>query len=252
MEPTQDATSPPAQEGTASNTQPSALERMRTLAAQNPDAMHRAFDSYPWSIDPQFQSLLANGLLSSSELSPPDIALQCRIRRYEERVGIQVDAANYKAYRSQGERPKVDLVPKVLLEQEALHEPDASKRRYAAIANDPATGTPAADGGSGNSQEDSLDESVPSWQRAAPKAALYVNKSGSATGAAAGGPATDSDKEPYPKKFEEIIAFLQTGKEIPGILKIPDTVIDDPSISTTTGRTVPLKPWERQAVSEDK
>lgn len=66
-----------------------------------------------------------------------------------------------------------------------------------------------------------MDESVPSWQRSAPKAALYVDKD---TASAAGAP----DKEPYPKKFEEIIAFLQTGKEIPGIVKIPDTVIDDP------------------------
>jgi hypothetical protein len=67
------------------------------------------------------------------------------------------------------------------------------------------------------------DSDVPSWQRAAPKAALYVNKGDAAAASAAG-----FDKEPYPKKFEEIIAFLQTGKEIPGIVKIPDTVIDDP------------------------
>lgn len=83
-------------------------------------------------------------------------------------------------------------------------QPDISKRRYAAVFDD-----------------DSIDGNVPSWQRAAPKAALYVTKNAPDSGA-------DSDKEPYPKKFDEIIAFLQTGKEIPGIVQIPDTVIDDP------------------------
>lgn len=85
---------------------------------------------------------------------------------------------------------------------------------YAAIVN-----------GSQSSQ-DSEDQDLPSWQRAAPKAALYVNKDDVAG---------DSGKEPYPKKFEEILAFLQTGKEMPGIVKIPDTVIED-AVSTTSSK----------------
>ncbi|KAH8205269.1 hypothetical protein TruAng_000516 [Truncatella angustata] len=178
----------------------SAMDRMRMQAAQNPNAAHQ-------------------------------IALQCRIIRYDERIGIKIDRARYREYRSSEQRPMVIVVPPVILEQEALFEPDATKRRYAAIYNDDFDV---------DTSEESIDQDVPSWQRSAPKAALYVNKDNLS--------AVDSqDKEPYPKKFEEIIAFLQTGKEIPGIVKIPDTVIDDPSISTTTGRSAPLKPWEKKS-----
>ncbi len=76
---------------------------------------------------------------------------------------------------------------------------------------------------------------VPSWQAAAPKADLYVKKDSS--------PA-DPEKEPYPEKFEEIIAFLKTGKEIPGIRKIPDTVVEDAAVTTQGRLTAPPKPWE--------
>ncbi|KAK9785190.1 hypothetical protein AB5N19_00657 [Seiridium cardinale] len=211
----------------------SGLERMRLQAVQNPDLAHRSFDSYPWAKDPIFQSQLATALLNQSDLSPKEVALQSRIKRYEERIGIKIDADKYKSYRTQEDRPRVEVVPQVILDQEALYEPDVNKRRYAAIFNDL-----SADQSSAND----TDQDVPSWQRSAPKAALYVNKNHASTNGS-------SDKEPYPKKFEEIIAFLQTGKEIPGIIKIPDTVIDDPSISTTTGRSAPLKPWERKAAS---
>ncbi|KAK6064607.1 hypothetical protein SCUP234_08678 [Seiridium cupressi] len=192
----------------------SGLERMRLQAVQNPDLAHRSFDSYPWAKDPIFQSQLATALLNQSDLSPNEVALQSRIKRYEERIGIKIEADKYKSYRTQEDRPRVEVVPQVILDQEALYESSA----------------------------DDTDQDVPSWQRSAPKAALYVNKNHAST-------TGSSDKEPYPKKFEEIIAFLQTGKEIPGIIKIPDTVIDDPSISTTTGRSAPLKPWEKKAAS---
>ena len=78
---------------------------------------------------------------------------------------------------------------------------------------------------------------MPSWQAAAPKAELYVPKDASAQ-------PSDPDKEPYPKKFEEIVEFIKTGKEIPGIRKIPDTVIDDPAITPQGRLTAPPKPWE--------
>lgn len=87
-------------------------------------------------------------------------------------------------------------------------QPDVSKRMYASIVN------------GGQPSQDGQDQDLPSWQRSAPKAALYVNKGDAGAG-------NGSDKEPYPKKFEEILAFLQTGKEIPGIVQIPDTVIED-------------------------
>ncbi|ETS78667.1 hypothetical protein PFICI_08520 [Pestalotiopsis fici W106-1] len=207
-----------------------AMQRMRELAARNPDVGHRSFDSYPWTKDNVFQSQLAAALLSPSNSTPVQTALQCRISRFEEKVGIRIDVAKYESYRAQPGRPDVDVVPQVILEQEALYEPDASKRLYAAIVN------------GSQSPQDSGDQDLPSWQRAAPKAALYVNKDEAGT-------ADGSGKEPYPKKFEEILAFLQTGEEMPGIVKIPDTVIEDASISTTSGRAAPLKPWEKKAAA---
>lgn len=89
---------------------------------------------------------------------------------------------------------------------------------------------------------ESIDPSVPSWQREAPKAALFVPKN-------AGASNSDGEALPYPKKFEEIVKFLETGQMIPGVRQIPDTVIDDPAISTRGNMQAPLKPWERNGGS---
>jgi hypothetical protein len=82
------------------------------------------------------------------------------------------------------------------------------------------------------------DAAVPSWQRSAPTAQLYVPKDQAPL---------NPNQEPYPKKFQDIFEFLQSGKEIPGIRKIPDTVIEDPAIKTQGVRAAPLKPWEKRA-----
>lgn len=76
---------------------------------------------------------------------------------------------------------------------------------------------------------------MPGWQSAAPTAELFIEKDPSSA---------DPDKEPYPKKFEEIVAFLQTGQPIPGIRQIPDTVIEDPAFTTHGRLAAPPKPWE--------
>ncbi|KAK8134356.1 hypothetical protein PG984_006368 [Apiospora sp. TS-2023a] len=215
---------------------PSGNANMDTGSNQN--TIYRAFDSYPWAKDRIFQEQLSKELYMQHDSSPAEIALSCRIKRFEDKVKIKVDPATYQAYRDEGAKPQVDLVPQFLLEQERLHEPDLRKRRYAALTGDwgdvPADQIPSgqlADPATGGL-------TAPLWQLAAPKADLYIKKDDMASGY--GG------KEPYPKKFEEIIEFLQSGKEIPGIQKIPDTVISDPSITTTTGRPVPLKPWEKR------
>ncbi|KAK8038796.1 hypothetical protein PG993_007207 [Apiospora rasikravindrae] len=209
-----------------------------TDTGPNQSTIYRAFDSYPWTKDRIFQEQLSKELYTQHDASPADIALACRTKRFEDKVKIKVDPVMYQVYRDESSKPKVDLVPQFLLEQERLHEPDLRKRRYAALTGDwgdvPVDQIPSgqlsapADGGL----------TAPLWQLAAPKADLYIKRDELASG--------DGGKEPYPKKFEEIIEFLQSGKEIPGIQKIPDTVITDPSITTTTGRPVPLKPWEKR------
>ncbi|KAK8094104.1 hypothetical protein PG997_000789 [Apiospora hydei] len=192
----------------------------------NQSTIYRAFDSYPWTKDRIFQEQLSKELYTQHDASPSDIALACRIKRFEDKVSIKVDPAMYQVYRDEGAKPKVDLVPRFLLEQERLHE--ATGAMYQLTRSPLDNSRLPTDGGL----------TAPLWQLAAPKADLYIKRDDLASG--------DGGKEPYPKKFEEIIEFLQSGKEIPGIQKIPDTVITDPSITTTTGRPVPLKPWEKK------
>lgn len=221
-----------------SHGQLSALEAMRQQARSDPSAAYRAFDTYPWAIDPKFQELLARGLFQETAAAPQEAALQCRIQHYKDRVGIYIDISQYREYRAGGEFPKVNLVPPVLLEQERLLVPNKEDRKYAAIAED--WGDEESSSGKPPNGDEASQAAAPLWQRSAPKADLFIDKS-----AVLG----EDGKEPYPKKFEELIAFLQTGKEIPGITKIPDTVIDDRSISTTSGRQAPLKPWEKRAIN---
>lgn len=66
-------------------------------------------------------------------------------------------------------------------------------------------------------------EETPSWQAAAPKADLYVERQAPSQvdGSDAGG-------EPaYPVGFAEMLQMLQKGIPIPGIRQIPDTVVRD-------------------------
>lgn len=153
-------------------------------------------------------------------------------------------------------------------------QPVVARRKYALLAGDldhvPSEQRPEGEASGhtpAGSQPGTASLTAPLWQLAAPKADLYISKDDAATG--------EAGKEPYPKKFEEIIEFLHSGKEIPGIQKIPDTVISDPvssqhpllvqslarhgprpreadkhkSISTTSGRPVPLKPWEKRTAA---
>jgi hypothetical protein len=71
------------------------------------------------------------------------------------------------------------------------------------------------------------------WQRAAPRADLYVDRRHmpQADGAGSG----DSADEPnYPLGFAQMLEMLQKGIPIPGIREIPDTVARDP-VSVSLG-----------------
>ncbi|KAA8911770.1 hypothetical protein FN846DRAFT_394616 [Sphaerosporella brunnea] len=56
------------------------------------------------------------------------------------------------------------------------------------------------------------------------------------------------DDMPYPKSFAEIVELITTGKPIPGIKDIPDTLLEAPKEQDT----VPArrKPWELAAEKE--
>jgi hypothetical protein len=67
---------------------------------------------------------------------------------------------------------------------------------------------------------------VPSWQAHAPKADLRVKAAdGVAKGEGAAGGVGTGDDAPYPEHFKAVIEAVTTGKPVPGIKEIPNTVV---------------------------
>ncbi|KAI1758712.1 hypothetical protein GGR53DRAFT_215203 [Hypoxylon sp. FL1150] len=210
------------------------LADVQRRVAENPDARYRAFDSYPWAKDRVFTEQLSSALnQNAGDTSLSEIALQTRIQRFEHQTHIKVDGHTYKQWLAQCGHIAPRIVPEQAVALEAINVPNPEDRKLARLLVE--LGDPLGQLALQQTAPEPVDASVPSWQSAAPPAELYIKKDPAST---------DPDKEPYPKKFEEIVEFLQTGKEIPGIRKIPDTVIEDPSISTHGRLAAPPKPWE--------
>ncbi|KAI1179892.1 hypothetical protein F4777DRAFT_532384 [Nemania sp. FL0916] len=215
------------------------LAELQRHAAQKPENAFKAFDTYPWQSDKLFTHNLAIALynVEPNGARLVDIALQMRINRFAEKIKVQIDQDAYKEWLSK----TGNLQPRLFSDQNLAGELDAKvppEQRRLAILH--------AQLGYPTNQPDSIpdpepiDPSVPSWQREAPKAELFVPKTGGSSNAE-GGSGT------YPKKFEEILKFLETGQAIPDIRQIPDTVIEDPSVSIHGTMQAPLKPWERSS-----
>ncbi|KAI1275854.1 hypothetical protein F5Y07DRAFT_160273 [Xylaria sp. FL0933] len=217
---------------------PEASQRVADIqrrAAENPEVAFKAFDTYPWQADQLFNRKLMSALYAvepeGSQLA--EIALQARIDRFAERVKIQIDKDAYQKWLSESGNLQPRLFSDQVLAQEVEGKVPPEQRRLAILHAK--LGYPPYQSASPSPP---IDPSVPSWQREAPKAELFVPRN--AAPSASGGEAV-----PYPKKFEEIVKFLETGQMIPGVREIPDTVIEDPSISTHGTMQAPLKPWER-------
>ncbi|KAK0386470.1 hypothetical protein NLU13_6305 [Sarocladium strictum] len=183
-------------------------DRIRSL--QDEDAVFQAFDSYPWKKDPMFMSGL-NAILGSpgtSQGSPTDMATHARIFYYAQRIGTSIEFSAYTAWL---DRHPEHSPPDVLPEEHRL------------------AATPAP-------------SSALPWQQAAPKAALFVDKSAQRTETA---PSADGEEPSYPMAFAEMIKLLQEGKPIPGIREIPNTIAREPNTKPVGGRPAPRKPWEK-------
>lgn len=61
--------------------------------------------------------------------------------------------------------------------------------------------------------------------------------------------ATLMDGAPHPASFAEICEMIASGKEIPGIKQIPDTVLEGQG--SQANATKRKKPWEKDAISSD-
>ncbi|KAI0508314.1 hypothetical protein F5B22DRAFT_650169 [Xylaria bambusicola] len=215
-------------------TAPEASQRVADIqrrAAEDPEVAFKAFDTYPWQADLLFNRKLTAALYAvepeASQLA--EIALQTRIERFAERIKVQIEKDAYKQWLSKSGNLQPRIFSNQTLAQEAEGNVPPEQRRLAILHAE--LGYPP--------YPEAVDPSVPSWQRQAPKTELFVPRT--ALPSDPSGEAT-----PYPKKFEEIVKFLQTGQAVPGIREIPDTVIEDPSISTHGAMQAPLKPWERK------
>lgn len=216
---------------------PQASQRVADIqrrAAEKPEVAFKAFDTYPWQADQVLVRRLTAALYNieptnTSEMT--DIALQMRINRFAERVNIHIDKQAYEQWLAETRSQQPRLFSDQHLAQEVEAKVSPEQRRLALLHAE--LGYPPY-----QPAPELIDPSVPSWQREAPKADLFVAKD-------AGPSNSEAGALPYPKKFEEILKFLETGQMIPGVRQIPDTVIDDPSISTRGTMQAPLKPWER-------
>lgn len=120
------------------------------------------------------------------QASLADMATHARIFYYAQRIGVNVDFAAYQAWLAQdSSRQSPDVLP------------DEYHQRQQASP-------PALD-----------------WQKAAPKADLYVDRKTAAQSGA-------QDQPNYPMAFAEMLRLIQEGKPVPGIRQIPNTIIRDP------------------------
>lgn len=211
----------------------SGTDRIRSLDDQ--DSIYSAFDAYPWAKDKAFlvrkrppcslapagnplttppprksglSAILGepNSQGQNPRGSPADIATHARIFYYAQRIGVRIDFAAYHAWLAS--RP--DHQPPRLLPQDCL-SPDASGQHQDAAS------------------------SALSWQQAAPRADLYVDRSRQSPSAATGEPN-------YPMGFADMLRLLQEGKPIPGIRQIPNTIARDPVSSPLTSPGSPRGP----------
>lgn len=116
------------------------------------------------------------------------MATHARIFYYAQKIGVSIDFTRYQAW---------------LVAHPDHASPDVIPQEYA-TARQP---SPALD-----------------WQKAAPKADLYVEKKGAVEQQVTAG----DDQPAYPMGFAEMIKLLQEGKPVPGIRQIPNTVVRDP------------------------
>ncbi|KAI1312705.1 hypothetical protein F5Y03DRAFT_196251 [Xylaria venustula] len=221
---------------------PEASQRVADIqrrAAEKPEVAFKAFDTYPWQADQLFNRKLTGALYAAGPEGSHlvEIALQARVDRFAERIKIQIDKDAYKQWLSESGSLQPRLFSDQTLEQEVEGKVPPEQRRLAILHAE--LGYPPYQPTSKQPSPELIDSSVPSWQRQAPKAELFVPKN-------AGPSNSGGEALPYPKKFEEIVKFLETGQMIPGVREIPDTVIEDPSISTHGTMQAPLKPWERR------
>ncbi|KAK0634525.1 hypothetical protein B0T17DRAFT_8657 [Bombardia bombarda] len=181
-------------------------------------AAFRKFDAYPWARDrPFLQGLIAmlGPITASTDRQKAlGITLQARIWWYKSRMDVAIDRSAYERYIEQD----ASTCPDPML----LTKSDEIQRRMGATTPRP------------------LPE-LPSWQLDAPKVDPSKKASDHRVQETGGGGA------PYPESFQAIIEAVTTGKSVPGVREIPNTVVRQPGISPVGKMQAPQKPWEKRS-----
>lgn len=131
-------------------------------------------------------AILGDPSTNNPQASLNDMATHARIFYYTQKIGVTIDFARYSSW----------------LDSNPDHQPPN-------VLPDEYTKGPAP------GQEPALD-----WQKAAPKADLWVDKKASIP--------QGGDQPSYPMGFAEMIQLLQEGKPVPGVKSIPNTIVRDP------------------------
>ncbi|KAK1481305.1 hypothetical protein CCUS01_04417 [Colletotrichum cuscutae] len=246
----------------------SGAERIRAITDE--DGMFKAFDTYPWKRDKMFTSglyaILGDPNTENPQGTPTDLAIHARIFYYAQRIGVTIDFAKYKDWLAK----HPDHTPPDVLPEEYKTSSTASTQGASSSTAPAASGAtePSTDDvptlpsklDTLNTNETTLadptpdssatpaDEATPSWQAAAPKADLYVERKAQPQ---EGAPGQGGDEPAYPMGFAQMLEMIQKGIPIPGIRQIPDTVVRDASVKPFGKRAVPKKPWEKDVATAE-
>ncbi|EXF86642.1 hypothetical protein CFIO01_05491 [Colletotrichum fioriniae PJ7] len=251
----------------------SGAERIRAITDE--DGMFKAFDTYPWKRDKMFTSglyaILGDPNTENPQGTPTDLAIHARIFYYAQRIGVTIDFAKYKDWLAKHpDHTPPDVLPEEYKTNNTSSTKGASSSSAsstapaASSAAEPSTdevptltskldnlntneATPA-NPATTDSSTTPADEATPSWQAAAPKADLYVERKAQPQ---EGTPGQGGDEPAYPMGFAQMLEMIQKGIPIPGIRQIPDTVVRDASVKPFGKRAVPKKPWEKDVATTE-
>ncbi|QDS76901.1 hypothetical protein FKW77_004071 [Venturia effusa] len=170
-------------------------------------SLYEELDSYSWDDDAEFQG----GLTAILGIDPPpeqalELTLRARCFYYQRKFNRVVDFDAYKTYlqAQQQSQPSSELTA-----DETFNEASTTASRFSRFQR------PA---------------SLPEWTTLA---------------ATDPPPVTASQAPDGPKlNYQEIVDLIQSGKPIPGIKEIPDTVLEGQGTSATQIRRA--KPWEKE------
>ncbi|KAK0706550.1 hypothetical protein B0T26DRAFT_727057 [Lasiosphaeria miniovina] len=187
----------------------------------------KKFDDYPWTRDRAFlQGLVAmlgpvktNGNAADKERAL-GITLQARIWWYQSHFGVSIDRAAYEAYE--------------------LFKASSSGTDAAIIAKIEDIQQRMGQGGAPPPSPAQAMGNLPAWQtQAFQKVDLGKKADDGVSGSRPDGGA------PYPAHFQAIIEAVTTGKPVPGVREIPNTVVRQEGVYPVGKMKPPLKPWEK-------